>query len=89
MQLRGTPKALFVRDMNTGQIKELTFDPHINSYCFSPDSQYIAIYKPARAKLDLKFKYNTYEIILWDYKNDKTYLLADDFDQICDIDWKN
>ena len=87
--LRSDRKRLFVRDMNTGEIKELTVDENIISYCFSPDSNYIAVYKPERAKLDLKFKYNSYEIILWDYKNDKTYLLANDFDKICDIDWKN
>ena len=88
-QLRGAPKTLFVQDMNNGKINSITVDTNIISYCFSPDSQYIAIYKPESVKINLKFKYNSYEIILWDYKNDKTYLLADDFDKICNIDWKN
>ena len=82
------PNKLEILDMNTNQIKQISFNTKVVSYCFSPDSKYIAILKPEGFHLFSKFKYESYEVLLWDHKNNKKYVVLRDLDKMCNIDWQ-
>ena len=79
---------LEILDMNTNQIKQISLNTKVISYCFSPDSKYIAILEPEEFHLFSKFKYESYEVLLWDYKNNKKYVVLRDLNKMCAIDWQ-